>query len=709
MDQSALKALIQQHEQQALGYLNGDLAADRAASLRAYLSEPYGNEIEGRSQVVTSDVADAIEGIMPGLVRVFTSGDEICAFEPVGPEDEGQAEQETDYCNYVISQQNRFLPFLQTWLRDGLISKVGYAKALWDDTETTEEETYHGLSQDELALLMQDSEAEIIGQDVDEYGRISIKVKTVRGAGQIRLYNCPPEEVLVNADHQQVSLCDARFVQHRPRMTISDIRAMGYDVPDDVSDYDRDPFGDEWTSRDRYADEWDVDSHDPAARLVTFKETYIRCDNGKGMLELRRVCMVGETILADDKWDSIPICAWTPLMMPHRHVGRSMAEQVEDIQKTKTAILRAGMDSLYLALNGRYAISDQVNLDDMLVSRPGGIVRLHDGAKPADGHIMPMVPPDVSGSAFPMLEYWDGVRETRTGVTRYNQGLDANSLNKTATGMQAIMSAAQQRIELVARTFAETGLRDLVMLVHELTRKHDNKPKIVRMRGQWMPVDPRAWKTRYDMTISVGLGTGNREQQMANLTQMMLVQQQAFQIGVASPENIYNSAAKLAEAAGFKDPDAFFTNPALQPPRETPPDPKVLEAQAKIQLEQAKLQAEQAKLQANLQVEQAKLAMEQAKNEAEFAMKGEDLQAKREAEVLKAETEVRIAEIQAMAQAEVARIEAAMQALQARIDAMAQIQPQNIQFGGGRKMVKMQSPSGAVYSGVIEDIEGEQE
>lgn len=710
MEQTLLKNLIQQYETQALGYLNGDLAADRAASLRAYLSQPYGNEVEGRSQVVTSDVADAIEGIMPGLVRVFTSGDDIATFEPIGPEDEESAEQETDYINYVLSQQNRFLPFLQTWLRDGLISKVGYAKALWEDSESTEEETYRGLNEVEVAFLLQDPEVEIIGQDADENG-IIIKVRTKRDTGKIRLYNCPPEEILVNSDHQEVSLRDARFVQHRPRMTISDIRAMGYDVEDGIADNDQDPFGEEWISRDRYANQWNNDDvSDPASRLVTFKETYLRADfDGKGVLSLHRICMVGDEVLSDEPCDSIPICAWTPLLMPHRHVGRSLSEQVEDIQKIKTGVLRAGMDSLYLALNGRYAISDQVNLDDMLVSRPGGVVRLLDGAKPADGHIMPMVPPDVSGSAFPMLEYFDSVRETRTGITRYNQGLDANTLNKTATGVSAIMSAAQQRIELVARTFAETGLRDLMLLVHELTRKHNNKPQVIRMRGEWVPVDPRSWKTRYDMTISVGLGTGNREQQMANLTQIMMVQREAIQIGVCGPEQIYNSASRLAEAAGFKNPDAFFLNPAMQPPRQPQPDPKVLEAQAKIQIEQAKLQADQAKAQADLQVAQAKLAIEQARNEADIAAKGNELEAQREAEIIKAQTEIQIAQIQAAAQAEVARIEAAMQALQARLDAMSQAiatqaSREPIVIGGGRKIVRMQSPNGGEYVGEIEEV-----
>lgn len=676
MDESTLKSAVENLEQASLGYLNGDLAGQRADSLKAYLSDPdLYPWYEGRSNVTTSDVADAVEGILPGLVRVFTSGEDIAEFEPFGPEDEEAAKQETDVCNYVMTQQNRFLPFLQTWLRDGLISKVGYAKALWDVSETVEEENYLGLSIEEVAMLMQDPEVDIIGQDVDEFGMFAIKVKRKASNGRVAIYNCPPEEVLVNPDHSEVSLRDAKFVQHRTRMTVSEVRAIGYDIDDSISDFEDWEWRDEEQARNRYGEEFAdrFETVDPASRLVTFKESYIRIDwDGDGITELRKVCMIGETVLANDPIDSIPIVAWTPLIMPHRHVGRSLAEQVLDIQKTKTGILRAGMDSLFLSLNGRYAVSDMVNLDDMLVNRPGGIVRLQGGAVPGQGHIMPMVPPDVSGSAFPMLEYFDGVRETRTGITRYNQGLDANSLNKTATGVSAIMSAAQQRIELVARTFAETGLRDLILLVHEYLRKNNTKPMTTRLRNKWVNVDPRGWRNRFDMRITVGLGTGNREQQMANIMQMMQVQREAIMVGVTTPENVYNSSAKLAEAAGFKNPDLFFTNPANQPPKEPQPDPKVIEAQAKMQLEQAKLQVDSQKSQQDMQIKQAESQQQMEIEKAKLALEAQKMQFQMQLEQAKAEWQAEIERMKLMIQADIEREKASAQIELERIQAANQ-------------------------------------
>jgi hypothetical protein len=250
---------------------------------------------------------------------------------------------------------------------------------------------------------------------------------------------------------------------------------------------------------------------------------------------------------------------------------------------------------MYLSNNGRWAISDRVNLDDMLVSRPGGVVRLMDGAMPGEGHIIPLVPPALAGQAFPALEYMDSIRETRTGITRYNQGMDANSLNKTATGISAIMSAAQQRIELIARTFAETGLRDLMLLMHELIRKHSDKETVIKLRNEWIPVDPRIWKTRYDMRISVGLGTGNREQQMSNLMMVGNIQREAFQVGIVKPENVYALATKMAEIAGFKSPEMFFSQPEAQQPQGMPPE--MQEQMQQVQQHIGKLTEENQKLQ----------------------------------------------------------------------------------------------------------------
>jgi hypothetical protein len=322
--------------------------------------------------------------------------------------------------------------------------------------------------------------------------------------------------------------------------------------------------------------------------------------------------------------------------MPHRHIGRSYADLTMDIQLIKSTLIRGQLDNMYLANNGRYAISDRVNLDDMLTSRPGGIVRVE--GDPGSG-IMPLSHPPLPASSFGMVEYMDSMKEKRTGVTAYNQGLDANSLNKTATGVAQIMNASQQRIELVARTFAETGVKELFKLVHRLVRTTLTKPDIVRMRNKWVEIDPREWKDRNDLSISVGLGAGNKDQQLTHLMSILQMQKEAMQIGITSPEKIYNALAKLTQNAGFKNPEEFWTNPANNPQQDQPKKP----SEAEIMI-QGQLQIEQQKAEAQLQ-------QEQVRSQNDVIIEREKIAAQAELErfkaQLKAETDLAIAQIKA--------------------------------------------------------------
>jgi hypothetical protein len=308
-----------------------------------------------------------------------------------------------------------------------------------------------------------------------------------------------------------------------------------------------------------------------------------------------------------------------------------------DIQLIKSTLIRGQLDNMYLANNGRYAISDRVNLDDMLTSRPGGIVRV-DG-DPGTG-IMPLSHPPLPASSFGMVEYMDSMKEKRTGITAYNQGLDANSLNKTATGVAQIMNASQQRIELVARTFAETGVKELFKLVHYLVRTTLTKPDIIRLRNKWVEVDPREWKARKDLSISVGLGAGNKDQQLVHLTSILQMQKEAIAVGLTNPEKIYNALAKLTQNAGFKNPEEFWVNPANTPEQAQKQD-KPSEAEIMIQ---GQLQIEQQKAQSQLQQEQVRSQNDVIIEREKIASQAELERFKAQ---LKAETDLAIAQIKA--------------------------------------------------------------
>ena len=660
-------AQIEAQENIAYGVNDSALSNDRAEAIDYYLGQPFGNEEEGRSQVVSYDVQDTIESALPQLLKVFVAGDKVVQFDPKGPEDQDAADQETDYINHVVMEKNEGFKVFYVWFKDALLSKNGYVKVYAEEEEEEEEYEYKGLTEAQLQMLASDEGTEVLehtgypdptvnmdaliqqamamGQDpslIMQPMLHDVKLKVTEKKTEIKIDNVAPENIMVSVEVSGPNLQDAKFVQHREVMQLADI-AESFDKPLEyiksiMSDL-RDTFEEESNARDIYDEEYDRAIESQEALV---KDTYIKLDG-----ERYRVVVLGNTVLYKEKCEYVPFACITPMIMPHRHIGRSYADLTMDIQLIKSTLIRGQLDNMYLANNGRYAISDRVNLDDMLTSRPGGIVRV-DG-DPGTG-IMPLSHPPLPASSFGMVEYMDSMKEKRTGITAYNQGLDSNSLNKTASGVAQIMSAAQQRIELVARTFAETGVKELFKLVHYLVRTTLTKPDIIRLRNKWVEVDPREWKARKDLSISVGLGAGNKDQQLMHLTSILSMQKEAIQIGLTSPEKIYNALAKLTQNAGFKNPEEFWTNPANTPEQEgqQKPDPQDTLIQGQLAIEQQKAQSD---MQLSQQKAQAQLAQEQERSKNDIIIERERIAAQAELErfkaQLKAETDLAIAQIKA--------------------------------------------------------------
>ncbi|MGH6932281.1 MAG: portal protein [Dongiaceae bacterium] len=652
MTESELKSINAAEIADSLGYLGGELSEQRRKALRYYLGEPFGNEQEGRSKVVSTDVADTIEWILPSLLKVFTAGDEVVRFEPTGPEDEEVAKQATEYVNWIFMRDNPGFLTLYTLFKDALLQKNGIAKVWWEEGETAARETYRRQSFEELQLLLADPDVEPIEHgEYQETGIVTgpdglpaegvvtlhdVTVKRKRRSGAVRIGALPPEEFLISRRARGIE--DAAFVGHRLRKTASELIELGYDL--DLVDRlpgaeEEDPTGER---RERLLQDESggatADGLNRAMREVWLTECYIKCDwDGDGIAERRKVTVGGggQEILDNEPWDGpLPFISLTPIIMPHRFFGLSVAELVMDLQLIKSTILRQILDNLYLSNNGRHVISDQVNLDDLLTARPGGIVRLKNGAMPGQGHILPIDTPLVAAQAFPMLEYIDGVRENRTGVTRYNQGLAADTLNKTATGLNQIMGAAQQRIELIARVFAETGVKDLFRKILELVNRHQNAPRIIRLRNRWVPMDPRSWNSQMDVSITVGLGTGNKDQMLMHLKNLLDIQVEAirFQGGVAGPlvtlENVYNTLARLVENAGLKSADPYFSDPAQRPPAPPPPqppDPTMLALREQARLAAARLELDRQRAAADQAMDHARLAANIALKRDELALR----------------------------------------------------------------------------------------
>tara|TARA_R100000951_G_scaffold30249_1_gene26063 strand:+ start:26 stop:1456 length:1431 start_codon:yes stop_codon:yes gene_type:complete len=428
---------------------------------------------------------------------------------------------------------------------------------------------------------------------------------------------------------------------------------MGFDrdIVDDLPTQNTVTMNDERLARFSDIDESPLnDAPDESTQDIEIYECYVKCDmDGDGVAELRKVIVAGSeasTILSNMPCDFIPFCSLTPIPMPHRFYGRSVSELVEDVQLVKSTVMRQLLDNMYLTNNNRVAIMDgMVNLDDLLTSRPGGVVRTK---QPPSQVMMPMQSQTISQQAFPLLEYLDTVRETRTGVTRYSQGLDAQSLNKTATGVNTLMSQSQMRMELVARVFAETGIKDLFKRIFELTCKYQDKERIVELNNQFVPIKPTEWKNRYNVTITVGLGAGSKDQQIVILNNILERQLQAFQLQggqefpMVSLKNIYNSLTKIVENAGLKNVENYFVNPdqgkqMVQPKPEPKPTP--IE-----KIEFTRIASEEKRKLAELEFEMKKLKSNNAANVLDFETKIKEMELKYTTQIdsakLKAEAEL---------------------------------------------------------------------
>ena len=657
MQEFDLQAILDNEIDNAIGYINTETVEERRQALMAYNREPYGNEIEGRSTIVTGEVAEAIDGALPQLLRVFTQSDDVVRFEPKAPGDEEAAKQATEYCNWVLMNDNPGFEVFQTWFKDALLQKNGVVKVWWNDETDVIKESYKDLTEEELALLLADGQMEIVSQEQNQVGEVptmvpdpvtgapvqtmqpifsyNVKVKKVNKKGSVKVENVPPEEFLISKKARRID--DAPFVAHRKLTTRSELIAMGFSQKDidELPAFDDLTFTPERVARFPNGEQPDDPSLDTSMDEIETFECYIRTDyDGDGIAELRRVFYAGNQILENEEADFIPFCSVCPIPMPHKFFGHSLADRVTDIQKIKTTVTRQMLDNLYLSNNARMAVVDgQVNLDDMLTVTPGGIVRVKNPAA-----ITPLAVPLVANQAFPMLGYMDQVQQKRTGVTETSQGLDPNILqNTTATAIAMMQNAGAAKVELIARIFAETGVKDLFKRILHLVCKYQDKQRIVRMRGKFVAIDPREWNNEYDLTVNVGLGTGNREQQMAMTAAVLQKQEQILgTMGMAnpfvSPAQYRNTLGRFIESAGFKDTAEFFREitPEIEQqilaPQQPQPDPAsaalMQQAQAQIEIDRAKalndIEIAKGKAAAQIQLEREKAAAQLQLKTAEF-------------------------------------------------------------------------------------------
>jgi hypothetical protein len=671
MDDTELQGIVAGELEDAVSYIDADISPIRAKGTEYYRGDPFGNEEDGRSQVVAMEVRDTVSAMLPSLMKVFFSSENVVEYVPRGPEDVAGAQQATDYANYIFSNDNNGFMTTYALFKDSLVRKCGIAKYWWDEVEEVKIEDYSGLDDQTVQLLMQEgAEVKIVvsypdpsmpmdmmpmepmtGNMPQQPMLHDVQIKRTTKDGRIRIMAVPPEELVL--DRRARSFEDAGIIAHRQMATVDDLLAMGYEldeIEENISSTDLDS-NDEYLARQPLSTTMGSgDSLNPGQRRVLYVESYMRVDyDGDGIAELRKICCMGSgyTVVRNLPASYIPFVDFPCDPEPHTSPLEAMSifDLTHDIQEIKSEILRNTLDSLAQSIHPRTAVVEgQVNIDDVLNNETGAIIRMR-----APGMVQPFSSPFVGQAAFPMLDYMDAMREDRTGMSKAAMGLDPDALQSTTkAAVAATVSASQSRLELQARLLAE-GMKKLFKGILYLMTTHQDKPRMVRLRNEWVEIDPRVWNNSMDVSINIGLGNGDTNDRIQALTMIAGKQEQIMQqfgLGnpVVTPAMYIRTIQKIIELSGFKDASSYFqTLPAdYQMPQEDAPKPTPEEVLAQVQAQS--IQADIQKKAAELELKREQMIRDDDYRRDQLA---QDLMLKKYELELKYQTQISTAEIQA--------------------------------------------------------------
>jgi hypothetical protein len=629
MSEEELQGVISAEITDAISYIDDDIGGNRALATEYYYGQAFGDEEEGRSQVVSMDVRDTVQGILPSLMRIFFGPERVVEFAPQGPEDVQAAEQATDYVDFIFKRDNPGFKILHSAFKDALVRKCGIIKYWWDESVEVKAESFSMLDEQTMMFLTQDPDIEISA--VREYPipgmaeqnaaqgimtpppmMYDVEIKRRIKSGKVKIEALPPEEFLI--DRRAKSIEDATFVGHRTMKTVSDLVAMGYDYDEMVevagngNDFDNNQ---EYTSRNPFAVISTANNGDPSSKSVLYIEGYLKVDfDGDGIGEMRRICTVGtgNKVVRNEIVDGRQFADFCPDPEPHTFFGMCPADVVMDIQRIKSNVQRGILDSLAQSIHPRTAIVEgQANMEDVLNTEVGAVIRMR-----APGMVQPFTTPFVGQAAFPMLDYLDDIKQTRTGISKAASGLDADALQSTTkAAVSATVNAAHQHIEMIARIFAETGLRKLFTGVLKLVIENQDKERMIRLRNTFVPIDPRSWDANMDVIVNVGVGDGTIEDRINILNQVamrqeMIIKETGANNPVVSLPQYTNTLTKLLQLAGIKDSQNYFNQLPVDFKLPEPPPPKPTPEEMLAQVQAQSIQADIQKKAAELQLDREK-------------------------------------------------------------------------------------------------------
>ena len=715
MDDKAIAKAVDRELDRSESFTDSRIARERAMAYDYYYGRPFGNEQDGRSSVVSADVAQSVDAALPQLLEIFVAGDKAVEFSPRNREDVDSAEQATLSANYVFFTQNNGYALAQDFLKDGLLQKTGVFHWEWDQRVVMSEKMYRGLDEQAFQMLGEAPDWEIV--EHSEYPDPSfpqaqpipqamgmmggampqmpmqppllhdVKVRIKKEAGKVRVSVPPPEDVKISPDAMTLEVMDMPFIGLCPLLTRSDLIALGIEasVVDTLPKGDDDINQEERIARADRTDASAILGDDTDGEPVyRYDQCWLRLDlDGDGIAELVKICKVGSTILHKEPTDHIPLAVWTPKVMPHEVIGISLADDVMDLQLLKSTIWRQVMDNLYLSNAPRMFAQGDINMDDVLTVKPGGVIRGE-----MNSNLTPITVPFTAAAGFQMLEYTDREKDSRIGFSDMDPGLDPGSINKTATFVRESANQTDSRKKIIARNAAEYGFKPLFRGILYLLAKHQQEALMVRLNNKFVPVDPETWNKEYDMTCNVGLGVGSKDQMLMQLQAMGMdlqaIAQSPFASILLDPQKVFNYFEKKAQLAGFKDATVFLNEPVnpetgdpIQPP--APPEPE------SVQVAKIKVQADKEKALGDQQTDMQKLRADQQR---EIAQAQADIEVERQKGQMQLQMDRMQMEMEAHFRQRELAMEAAFDRWKAQLDAEVKLQLGAMQADAAREAAK---------------------
>lgn len=642
LDEVQIESIVSKAIQDAVDFIDGEIAPQRVKAQRYFDGEVDIGYEEGRSRVVATKCREVVRGMKPSIQRIFLTSEKPVEFVPRGPEDVQSAEQATQYVSYKFQQHDGYR-VLNDVFQDAMVKKAGIAYVYHKDNMETEIHTFTNLTDEAFAVIVKEDDVEVLEHEarmtitVDEMGmeietpEHDVKIARSMPHGDLCIESVPPEDFFVDRNARSVD--DCYCIGHSTEMRVSDLLAMGFSL-DDLAGLD----GSEYSTMDDeaeferrgYATDDDDENTSTASKKITVTTAYMELDiEGSGAPVLYQFLCAGSSykLLNFYEADHIPYAIFECDPEPHAFFGTSLVDLVMDDQDAATAMLRGVLDNVALTNNPALQIVDgQVAVDDLLNNEIGRIIRVKSPSA-----VMEMTVPFTAGQTLPAMQYFDQLVDNKTGVSKMAQGLDPDVLkSSTATAIAASQEGQTGQAEVIARNFAEGGMRQLFRRMLELMVKHTDEEQLMRLNGSFVPVDPRAWDAEMDLIVNVGIGTGRENERAAALQQAFAIQQQLYQTygpqnGVVTLTQLRNTMADMLALGGIRNPDRYFMpmtpeieqqmmmqqqQAAQQAAQQPQPDPNAAFLQTEQMKAQTKAQVDMAKAQMDQQYKMHKLGMD---------------------------------------------------------------------------------------------------